>query len=82
MQAIGDVHQTTLSQVLLFCVLVHYYADTWQPLQGTIFEPLVARCPPELTWLTLAVELGPSRAVENGMILQPKPSMIHPDASI
>jgi len=41
MQAIKDVqfsfhvHQTILSQVL-----EHYHADTQQPLQGTMFEPL------------------------------------------
>lgn len=56
MQAIGDVqlhfyvYQTTLAPVSM-CVSVHYYLDTWNRHQKTLYEPLSAHGHPE--WLGL-----------------------------
>lgn len=76
------VHQTTQSPVLP-CVLVHCHVVTRHNLQDTTFEPLGAHGPPE--WLgrlwQWPAHLAHVLGLGNAIILQPKPSLIHPLAS-
>jgi len=66
------VHQTILIPVLLN-VFVHYHADSWAHLQGTMFKTVGAHVPPDYLTVTC-----PSSTVGNDIILLPKPSLFQP----